>query len=29
VLALFISPVGWFALKPLGVATMAAAKALF
>ena len=29
VLAIFISPVGWFALKPLGVATMAAAKALF
>jgi NADH-quinone oxidoreductase subunit N len=29
VLALFISPVGWFALKPLGIATMAAAKALF
>jgi NADH-quinone oxidoreductase subunit N len=29
VLAIFISPIGWFALKPLGVATMTAAKALF
>ena len=29
ILAIFISPIGWFALKPLGVATMAAAKALF
>jgi len=29
VLAIFISPVGWFVLKPLGVATMTAAKALF
>ncbi|MES2095799.1 MAG: NADH-quinone oxidoreductase subunit NuoN [Pseudomonadota bacterium] len=29
VLALFISPVGWFALKPLGLWTAAAAKALF
>jgi NADH-quinone oxidoreductase subunit N len=29
VLAVFISPVGWFALKPLGVWTAAAAKALF
>ncbi|THD35181.1 MAG: NADH-quinone oxidoreductase subunit NuoN [Sphingomonas sp.] len=29
VMALFISPVGWFALKPIGVWTAAAAKALF
>ncbi|MDB5677578.1 NADH-quinone oxidoreductase subunit NuoN [Sphingomonas bacterium] len=29
VLAVFISPVGWFALKPLGVWSAAAAKALF
>jgi NADH-quinone oxidoreductase subunit N len=29
VLAIFISPVGWFVLKPLGAATMTAAKALF
>lgn len=29
VLALFISPCGWFALKPLGLWTAAAAKALF
>ncbi|HEX4694032.1 NADH-quinone oxidoreductase subunit NuoN [Sphingomonas sp.] len=29
VLALFISPVGWFALKPIGLWSMAAAKALF
>ncbi len=29
VLAVFISPVGWFALKPLGIWSAAAAKALF
>jgi len=29
VMAVFISPVGWFALKPIGLWTAAAAKALF
>jgi len=29
VLALFISPIGWLALKPIGLWSMAAAKALF